>query len=511
MSLAVAPRRVAAVPGGRAVSRRHGVALALLAGVAWAGAAPPRGWWPLLPLGVAALTVALRGRRVRDRMLFGGLTGATLYGSILWWVTGFSAPGYVVLVMLEASLLALAAALVPATVAGRWAGGWWALPAALVLLEAAQSRFPLGGFPLPGLALSQVDGPFAGAAPWGGSLLVTAAAASAGVAVASLLSRPDRRGATIAAAVIAVSALPWTLTAASDPVATLDAVVIQGGGVRGVPAVYTDATQVTDRHLDVLRELDGSPDLVLLPENVVDVQGPVAGSLPDRQIAAQAQRLQATVVAGVVEKQAATFRNAALAWDPTGTLIDRYEKEHRVPFGEYLPARPLLERLSEATALVPRDAVPGDGQALLRTPAGPLGVVISYEVFFADRVREAVTAGGQVILVPTNATSYVTEEVPALEVAASRLRAREFHRAVLQAAPTGYSVIVTPDGAIEQQSELGATAVLRAVVPLHTDLTPYARLGDLPVLALALAALAAGPVWARRTRAAPHEKPALRP
>lgn len=154
MSLAVAPPRATADPGGRAVSRRNGVVLALLAGVAWAGAAPPRGWWPLLPLGVAALTIALRGRRVRDRLLFGALTGATLYGSTLWWVTGFSAPGYVVLTMLEASLLALAAALVPATATGRWAGGWWALPAALVLLEAVQSRFPLGGFPLPGLALS---------------------------------------------------------------------------------------------------------------------------------------------------------------------------------------------------------------------------------------------------------------------------------------------------------------------------------------------------------------------
>ena len=78
----------------------------------------------------------------------------------------------------------------------------------------------------------------------------------------------------------------------------------------------------------------------------------------------------------------------------------------------------------------------------MTSPRAPLGVVISYEVFFADRVRAAVDAGGQVILVPTNAASYTTGEVPAIEVAAARMRAREFGRAVLQAAPTGYSAII---------------------------------------------------------------------
>ncbi|GAB4080727.1 hypothetical protein GCM10028783_16750 [Modestobacter muralis] len=131
---------------------------------------------------------------------------------------------------------------------------------------------------------------------------------------------------------------------------------------------------------------------------------------------------------------------------------------HRVPFGEYMPGRAVFERLSDVTSLVPLDAIPGRGPVLLSTPAGPLGVVISYEVFFADRTRAAVTAGAQVLLVPTNAASYTTEEVPATEVAAARMRALETDRAVLQAAPTGYTAIVVPDGDIVAQ---GGLAVLR--------------------------------------------------
>ncbi|WP_281424848.1 nitrilase-related carbon-nitrogen hydrolase, partial [Pseudonocardia nigra] len=163
------------------------------------------------------------------------------------------------------------------------------------------------------------------------------------------------------------------------------------------------------------------------------------------------------------------------------------------------PGRALLERLTDLTALVPRDAIVGEGEALLDSPVGPLGVVISYEVLFADRVREAVTAGGQIVLVPTNAASYVTEEVPAIEVAAARLRAREFGRTVLQAAPTGYSAVVLPDGQVVAQTALGAPGLLRERVPLRTGLTPYASLGDVPLLTLAAIALV-GPAFAGQVR-----------
>jgi apolipoprotein N-acyltransferase len=211
-------------------------------------------------------------------------------------------------------------------------------------------------------------------------------------------------------------------------------------------------------------------------------------------VAQLARRTGATVVVGLSESYDDGFRNAAVAWGPDGRIVDRYEKVHRVPFGEYIPARRLFESISDMTALVPRDAIPGTGPGLLRTPAGPLGVVISYEVFFSDRVRAAVTAGGQVLLVPTNAASYTTEEVPATEVAAARMRALEFDRAVLQAAPTGYTAIVQPDGVVVEQSGLSTAEVLSASVPLRTGLTTYARTGDGPVLALASLALLAGPL-----------------
>src|SRR5207302_3197255 len=112
----------------------------------------------------------------------------------------------------------------------------------------------------------------------------------------------------------------------------------------------------------------------------------------------------------------------------------------------------------------PRDAIPGHGSGLLKTPAGDLGVVISYEVFFPDRARSAINAGGSVLLVPTNAASFRTSQVPTQEVAAARLRALETGRDVVQAAPTGYTAIVDSNGQVHQRSQLGRQQVLHATV-----------------------------------------------
>ena len=437
-----------------------------------------------------------------------------LYGLTLSWLTGFTIAGYVGVAVLQAAMLALTTALVPTA---RWPIGAWGLPAALALLDLAQSRFPFDGFPLPALALSQAGGPFAAAAPWGGTPLVAAMAGVAGVALAVavhavLRRRLVRAGVVTMAAVVVVGApvLAEPLTATLDA-GTLNVAVVQGGGTRGLRAVFTNPQDTTDRQFAVADRISGSPDLVLLPENVITVEGPVAGTVASERVARLARRLSAPVVVGVVERLGGRFANAAVLWDPDGTIGGRYEKEHRVPFGEYIPARALLEKVTDLTALVPRDAIPGVGTARLDSPSGPLGVVISYEVLFTDRVREAVTAGGRVVLVPTNAASYTTEDVPAIEVAGARLRARETGRAVVQAAPTGYSVAVLPDGTVMAQTQLAASGLLTVTIPLRDGFTPYTTGGDVPVLTAATAALLA--VWlvpaARRRRApAPSAPPA---
>lgn len=474
------------------------------AGVAFAAAAPPRGWWLLVPLGVALWVLALRGHAWRRRAGIGSVTGLVWFGSSLYWLSDFTVAGYVAIVVVETALLTAVACAVPASQADRPWHGWWAVPALLMLLDAVQTAFPFGGFPLPSLALSQLDGPFAAAAPVGGSLLVTGAAAVAGSAVAAAVAAIGREpvvGPAVALAGAAVlPPLVGGVAAATTTTVTgrIDTAIVQGGGPRGVRAVFTDPQDTTDRHLAVAGRISSSPDLVLFPENVVTSHGPVAGGENGRAIAELARRLGSPVVVGVTETDGSGFRNAALLWGPGGRQTGRYEKEHRVPFGEYVPGRAVLEKVTDLTALVPRDAIAGRGTAVLDVAGRRLGTVISYEVFFADRVREAVRAGGELILVPTNASSYVTDEVPSIEVAAARLRAVESGRSVVQAAPTGYSAVVDPDGTVRTRSGLGEPALLRETITSRSGLTPYIRLGDGPYIVAAAAVVTVALLTGRR-------------
>jgi apolipoprotein N-acyltransferase len=232
---------------------------------------------------------------------------------------------------------------------------------------------------------------------------------------------------------------------------------------------------------------------------VVTVKEPVPGTPQAEAMATLARRADATLVVGVVERQGDRFRNAAVAWAPDGELVDRYEKNQRVPFGEYVPLRAVISAVTDVSA-IPRDAIAGSEAGLLATPAGDLGVIISYEVFFPRRARDAMASGAEVLLVPTNASSFTTSQMPTLELGAARLRAIETGRDVLQAAPTGLSGVIRPDGTVVQQSDLGAREVLLATVQRRVGDTPYTRLGDGPFVVSAAIALAAAWVLDRRRR-----------
>jgi len=451
------------------------------------------GFWPLGVAGAGLLFVALGGAGGwRRRLALGLAAGLGLYVPGLWWMGDFSLPGFGIATLLESAILAVAVSAVPADGRGRLA----AFPAALVLAEAVRGAWPFGGVPLTGIDLGQVAGPFAPAARLGGRLLLVGLIGLAGAALGALARRHLVSGVAALAAVAAVSVLGAVAPDGSN-VGTLRVAAVQGGGLRGLRAVDRAPAPVVNAHLRATERIPpGAVELVLLPEDVIDVEGPIAGSPEDEAVAEVARRLATTVVAGVVEDVGQDrFRNAAVAWDRTGARVARYDKVHRVPFGEYVPARSLVDRVADLS-VIPRDAIAGSGAGVLHTPAGTMGVVISFEVFFADRARAAVRAGGQLLLVPTNAASYRHDQVPAQEVAAARMRALETGRWVVQSAPTGYSAVIDDRGRVVALSGLGGADVLEADVGRRTGRTVFVRFGSAPTVALAGLALAA--TWVRR-------------
>ncbi len=404
--------------------------------------------------------------------------GLGFFGVGLWWMREFHVLGAALAVLIEASFVALAALLTP-----RGRRGTLALPAAVVLSEAARGLVPFGGVPLAGIALGQASGPIAGAARLGGELVVLALSVLAGVGLAQMARRRWLLTALALGVVVGVVSLGAVSPDGGDGSAVATAVV-QGGGRRGFLGVESDPQAVFDAQLAASAGLRPPLDLVLWPEDVIDVEEPLRDTPEGRSVAEVARQTGSTVVAGVIETSSPDrFTNAAVAWSPEGEITARYDKVQRVPFGEYIPWRGLVERVVDVSA-VPRDAIPGRGPGLLRTAIGPVGVAISYEVFFSSRSRAATREGAQVLTVPTNAASFSSSQVPAQEVAAARLRAIENGRDLLQAAPTGYSAYIDHRGELLARTTLGHRQVLQRPATMRTGRTVYAALGDGPILAL---------------------------
>jgi apolipoprotein N-acyltransferase len=404
--------------------------------------------------------------------------------------------------------------------------------------------WPFGGIPLGGVFLGQADGPVLGAARIGGPLLLTALVYLGGVGVGALAEAtvravrdglrarrfargPDGGGADSrwrpvltgalaglgplaqvgAAALVVVAMTAVTADHAPDggaPVGTVTTAAVQGGGARGFRKSQIDPAVVLAAQLSVTGRLETghrvSPELVLWPEDVVSLPVPLSESPEEAALAGLARTLRTTLVVGVTETVSTTaFRNEVVAWGPDGSLVARYEKVHRVPFGEYVPHRSFFAHLANLSA-VPLDAVPGTGSGLMATPAAPLGAMVSYEVFYADRGRSSVRQGAQLLIVPTNTSSYASAQVPTQEVAASEIQAVQQGRDLLQAAPTGYSAAITHRGVLLDRSVLGAPQIIEATLARRVGWTLYVRYGDPPWLVLGALALLGGWLLAGRSR-----------
>jgi apolipoprotein N-acyltransferase len=453
--------------------------IALAAGVGVALSLPPLDQWWTAPVGYAVFAASLLDTSVKRRLSLAAAFNLGFFAVGLAWMVEFSIPGLVLLVLLEAGLATAALLVVPRSPMAALV----AFPAAITLGEALRYRVPLGGLPMAGAALGQVTGPLLPLARVGGDYAVVFAAALMGAAIAALVVGSRRVG-VAAIAVLVVAVAGSTTVDAPRRGDAIRVAYAQGGGVRGLRAVDNEATDTYGNQVEAMEKLRTPVDLVVWPEDVIDLDGPIERDPLRFQMGALATRLNATVVAGVVEDfKTDQFKNAAVAWDRSGRIVDRYDKVHRVPFGEYVPARGLVEHLGDFSP-VPRDAAPGRGPGLLMTRGVDLGVMISYEVFFPELARTAVRAGGEILLVPTNASSFNGRQVPAQEIAAARLRAVETGRDLVQAAPTGYSAFVNANGDVSRQSRLGRREIATTTLHKRSGLTPFDRFGDRPMIGL---------------------------
>ncbi len=457
---------------------------------------PPWGWWPLAVLGICAwaylLNNSINNSDWKIRFLISFTAGMGCFLPSLIWIVDLTLPGYIVapIILSVGYGVCGIAALPPAR--GVFAESkfwtflsWLIFPASLTLLESIRWRFPFGGAPLSTLPMAFVDSFFSHTVRFLGQPFLVFLVALLATGLAALALFKYKVGLAMVAAVILAAVFLGFAPSPKPTGEVLNVAIVQGGGPQRVRSKDSNPREVFERHLLASQKISKPVDLVVWPENVIDVSK-FAGSYENRRLMELARQLDAWLLVGIVEDvDEKTFANYSALLSPEGEQVDLYEKVRRVPFGEYVPLKWLAEPF--APSFLPEtEARIGSDPPTVTDGEHIFGVVISWEVFFEDRVREAVKSGAEVILNPTNNSSYWLNIVQSQQIASSKLRAKETGLWVVQSAPTGFSAFVDPSGAVLSKTSIGENAVLQMPVQLKKGKTIAVRAGVYPMMALSL-------------------------
>ena len=252
---------------------------------------------------------------------------------------------------------------------------------------------------------------------------------------------------------------------------------------------------LAQRHLDREIALSGTPRatprLLLWPESGIEdnvaedpaVRRAILPPIGPRDVLLSGAAMPVRDRAG----EMVAARNSVFAFDGRGRVLGRYDKAHLVPYGEYLPMRPILSAIG-VSRLAPGelDFLPGPGARTLALPGGrEVGVQICYEIVFSGKVVEP-GHRPDFLFNPSN-DAWFGRSGPPQHLAQARLRAIEEGLPVARATPTGISAIITADGRVARDLGAHAAGMMTQPMPAALPPTSFSVLGNWAALAVTLA------------------------
>ena len=474
-------------------------------------------WWPLQLLCVAALAYMVLHCTPAQAAALGWVYSVGWLGAGVWWLfISMHRYGHLPAVLAALAVLALAAALslylaAAMALVARWRGGlWWrnsALFAAAWLLAELARTWLFTGFPWVVSGYAHIDSPLAMLAPWLGVLGIGAAAAWLAALAAHALRHP--KAGALALALLGVAALVGP-TPHSRPGATVTVSLLQTNVPQDEKFVVEQLPATLSWLADTMRQAGGK--LVVAPETAIPLLPSQLNELVPGYLSALIDHFgepgRAALVGVPLGDYDRGYSNSVIGLTRTvdGGAPYRYDKQHLVPFGEFIPSgfRWFTELMN-----IPL----GDFMRGARNPpsfafaGGRWGPNICYEDLYGDELALRFTDDDTAPTAFVNVSNigWFGDTIAVDQhLHISRMRALEFQRPMLRATNTGFTGVIDHQGRVSAQLAPFTRGVLDAQVQGRSGLTPYAwwgaRLGLWPYAVAALLVL--GICALRRTRAA---------
>ncbi|PWB45603.1 MAG: apolipoprotein N-acyltransferase [Nitrosomonadales bacterium] len=472
-----------------------------LGALAVAGFAPFY-WFPLTILALAGLFHLWINATSAKRAVLDGFTfGLGFFGTGVSWIYvslhdfgGMPLAAAVAATALFCTLLSLFPAL-----AGGLQGRFRNIPASLRLLALIPALWALSewmrgwvltGFPWLAVGYSQVpSSPLSGFAPLLGVYGVSLAAALCAGALSLLAAGEQRRRAAIVLLLVlgsgwALKQVQW-VEASGAPVTVS---LLQGNIEQSMKWRPEKARATLQTYAGLAAESRGQ--LIIMPETALPMF--VAGLPPfylDR-LKVLAQQRGADLVFGAPEEgRGGEYFNSAfsLGTSPPQT----YRKSHLVPFGEFLPLRPLLDWVLNILHIPLSDFSRGaEVQQPMAVAGQKLAVDICYEDVFGEEIIRQLPQA-TILANLTNDAWFGHSIGPWQHLQIAQMRALESGRTMVRATNTGVTAIIDPRGKVKKQAPTFTTTILEGQAQGFQGSTPFIRFGNLPALLLAVLLLIA--------------------
>jgi apolipoprotein N-acyltransferase len=354
------------------------------------------------------------------------------------------------------------------------------LPSAWVAAEVVRSWPVLGG-PWAPLGASQAGQPVTlASAAVGGVWLTSFLVVAANTAVVGALAHRDARGrvvAVVCAAACVVAGPAWYLLGPSPGGgATVRVALVQPGDIADAGARQAASEALT-------ATVGGQrPDLVVWGESSV---GQDLASHPEvlARLASLSRLVGADLLVNVDAPAAGGgIAKSAVLVGERGSL-GSYRKTRLVPFGEYVPLRPVFGWIARHIGAATEDRQRGSGPVVLRAGGVPIGPLVSFETLFSDLARREARLGAALLAYQSSTSSFQGSWAQPQLAAQPAVRAVEAGRPAVHAGLSGDSSAFDARGHRLAWCPSGFRGVIVVDVPMAAVATPYQRLGDwVPVL-----------------------------
>ncbi len=365
---------------------------------------------------------------------------------------------------------------------------WLVFSCVWVFVEYVRGEWVLGGFPWLQIGYSQLDSYLAGYIPifgvYGVGLIIAMISA---LLSDSLLRKNMRRepimGVTFLLIVGAVlQGINWT-NVSGDPIKVT---LIQGN------IAQKDKWQLENRNTTLKQYYDDSAkhwdsDIVIWPETAIPAYYSDVKDSYLMPLQAEADAHNTTIITSLPYKgEVGQLYNSVLT---LGESEGFYKKIHLLPFGEYLPWQPVSGYLLGLMNVRLGNFSSGDiDQPLLKAAGYQFVTSICYEDAFGEQNIRYIEQAKFLVNV-TNDGWFDGSIEPYQHMQIARMRALESGRYLLRATNTGVTAIVSEKGKIIYQAPVMQRASITADIKPMSGLTPYARIGNKPVIVLILMVL----------------------